>query len=120
MARLLFTSRLKGVVFSITSRATIDFTEEMPLEESRFLIDFCRRADNDAWCYVGCNSILLKKDSKVIVHRDNQGEVVAMIIAPATGNDLSSSGILSAVTNSKFDVHFMSSNCELKLSSPAT
>lgn len=92
----------------------------MPLKESRFLIDFCRRVVNDAWCNVGCKSIILKNDSKVIVHRDKQGEVVAVIIAPTTGNDLSSSGILSAVTNSKFDVHFMSSNCELKLSSPTT
>jgi hypothetical protein len=92
----------------------------MPLEESRFLIDFCRRATN-AWCFVGDESILMKSGSKVIVHRDENGEVVAMIIAPVTGNEQkSSSEILSAITNSKFDVHSMSSNCEMKLSSPTT
>jgi hypothetical protein len=118
---MLFTSRLKGVVFSITSRAAIDLSNEMPLEESRFLIDFCRRATNDAWCFVGEKSILMKSGSKVIVHRDENGDVVAMIIAPITGNkQKSSSEILSAITNSKFDVHSMSSNCEMKLSSPTT
>ncbi len=119
LARMLFTSRLKGVVFSITSRATIDLANEMPLEEYRFLIDLCRREVNDGWCCVGVKNILLKSGSKVIVHRGENGEVTAMIIAPATGHEQpSSSEIVSAITTSKFDIHSISSNCEMKLSPP--
>ena len=119
MARMLFTSRLKGVIFSVTSRATVDLAKEMPLDEYRFLIDLCRREANDGWCCVGDKNILLKIGSKVIVHRDENGEVTAMIIAPGTGHEQpSSSEILSAIANSKCDIHSMSSNCEMKLSPP--
>ena len=93
----------------------------MPLEETRYLIDLCRREVNDGWCCVDVKNILLKSGSKVIVHRDENGEVSAMIIVPATGHEPpSSSEILSAITNSKFDVHSMTSNCEMKLSPPTS
>lgn len=116
--RTLFTSRLKRVVFSISSQATVDVSTEMHMKESQFLFHFCRRHIVDSWCRMGGKSILLMHGSNAIVHRDEHGEVLAVIISPITGNgeQICSPRILSAITDSNFDVHTLDSNCKLLLS----
>lgn len=119
MARMLFTSRFKKEIFSVASEETIDPTLDASYEipqECRFLLNCCNGlATKGSVSFLGDASILLKSGSKVFVHRDEDGKVLAMVIAPNDGDLSSSSEILSAIDKSKYDSLSLSSNCEMKL-----
>ena len=119
LARILLTSRLKGKLFSIVTEETIDLMNDLSysaMQESRFSLDCCNNVAKDSFSYLGDKSILMKSGgSKVFVHRDKDGNVLAMVVVPLDGKLKSSSEILSAIGTSKYDFHSISSNCEMKI-----
>lgn len=119
LAVTLLTSRLKGKLFCIASKETIDPLKDVSClveQESRFLLTCCNTyVTKDSWSFLGDKRILMKSGSKVFVHRDKEGNVVAMVVAPFDGKLKSSSEILSAIGTLKCDTHSVSSNCELRL-----
>ena len=118
LARMLLTSRLQGKLFSIVTEETIDLMNDLSysaMQESRFLLACCKNVAKDSFSFLGDKSILMKSGSKVFVHRDNDGNVLAMVVVPLDGKLKPSSEILSAIGASKYDSHSISSNCEMKI-----
>jgi hypothetical protein len=120
VAHKLFTSRLKKETFSVASEGTTDPTTHdasyATSQECRFLLSCCNgRATKGSLSFLGDKSILLKAGSRVFVHRDKDGRVLALVVVPIDGHLSSPSEILSAMGKSDYESHSMNSNCEMKL-----
>ena len=121
LTRELFTARLKGKLFSIATEETIDPGQDLPysvVQESRFLLTcFKGNARKDSWCFLDDKNIQIKSGSKMLVQRDKNGKVLAMIVIPSDGKSNPPSEILSAISSrlSKFDTHSISSSCTMRL-----
>lgn len=128
LSKLLFTSRLKGKLFSISSEEMVDSLLKDDsysiVQESRFLMTcFSNNSIIEAWSFLdnGDKLIHMKSGSKVFVHRDNDGKVLAMIVAPS--NDTAAmiksapTEIVSAInsTTSKDDIHSINTSCTMRL-----
>ena len=120
LACKLLTSRLKRETYSVASEEAIDPTKldasYATPQECRFLLSCCSgRATKGSLSFLGDGSILLQSSSKVFVHRDEDGNVLAVVIIPINGHPGLPSEILSAMVKSEYNLHSMNSNCEMKL-----
>jgi hypothetical protein len=120
VTRKLFTSRLKKETYSVALEETIDPTTldasyAIP-QECRFLLSCCNgRATKGSLTFLDYKSILLQSGSKVFVHRDKDGKVLAVVVVPIDGHLSSPSEILSAMAKSEYESHSVNSNCEMRL-----
>ena len=127
LPKLLFTSRLKGKLFSISSEEMVDSLLKDDtysiVQESRLLMT-CSSNNSiiEAWSFLdnGDKLIHMKSGSKVFVHRDNDGKVLAMVVAPSNDtlmNKSAPSELISAInsTTSKYDIHSINTNCTMRL-----
>ena len=121
LTRELFTARLKGKLFSIASEETFDPEEAIPysvVQESRFLVTcFKGNARRETWSFLDDKNIHVKSGSKMLVQRDKEGKILAIIVVPSDGKSSPPSEILSAISSrlSKFDTHSISSSCTMRL-----
>ena len=111
--------------YSVASEEAIDPTKldasYATPQECRFLLSCCSgRATKGSLSFLGDGSILLQSGSKVFVHRDEDGNVLAVVVIPIDGHPGSPSEILSAMVKSEYDSHSMNSNCEMKLQCHST
>ena len=119
LAKMLFTSRLKGKVYCVTSGKTVESEDDASysvVQESHFLCaSFNNNSSrNESWSFLGDKMVQIRSGSKVFVHRDDNGKVLAIVVAPSNEN-VASAEILSAMKESKFDTHSISSNCTMRL-----
>lgn len=131
LPKLLFTSRLKGKLLSISSEEMVgsllkDDTYSI-VQESRFLMTcFSSNSIIEAWSFLdnGDKLIHMKSGSKVFVHRDNDGKVLAMTVAPSNGtlmNKSAPSELVSAINSTmskskaKYDIHSINTSCTMRL-----
>ena len=129
LSKLLFTSRLKGKLFSISSEEMVDSLLKDDrysiVQESRFLMT-CSSNNSiiEAWSFLDNDEKLIhmKSGSKVFVHRNNDGKVLAaMVVAPS--NDTAAMiksaplELVSAInsTMSKYDIHSINTSCTMRL-----
>lgn len=117
-ARMLLTSRMKGKVYSVVSGEVFD-VQQLPYSvicESRFLEASCNHAfKSTEWSCLGVKNMLIVAGSKVFVHRDRDGKVIAMVVAPSEGALQSSSELVTALGSSKYDAHSIRSSCDVRL-----
>ena len=118
LARMLLTSRLQGKLFSVVTEEITDPMKDesySAMQESRFLLACCPNYSKYSVSFLGDKSVLVKSGSKGFVHRDKNGNILAIVVVPFDGELKSSSDVLSAIGTSKYDLHSINSNCEMKL-----
>ena len=130
LSKLLFTSRLKGKLFSISSEEMVDSLlkddTHSIVQESRFLMTCFSNSSIEAWSFLDNDEKLIhmKSGSKVFVHRNNDGKVLAaMVVAPS--NDTAAmiksaplelvSAINSTMSKAKYDIHSINTSCTMRL-----
>ena len=129
LPKLLFTSRLKGKLFSISSEEMVDSLLKDDtysiVRESRFLMTcFSNNSIIEAWSFLdnGDKLIHMKSGSKVFVHRDDDGKVLAMTVAPSNDSLMNKSApselvsaINSKMSKAKYDIHSINTSCTMRL-----
>ncbi|KAL9180385.1 hypothetical protein ACHAXT_008355 [Thalassiosira profunda] len=111
--RLLFTSRKKGNMFGIVEGKEVDPTGDFTKEEARFLLTCCKsRVRNSFSIDEDKATMLIQSGAKMLVHRDEEGEMVAMVLVPSECPKPSSE-ILAEIGASKFDSHSIRSTCRV-------
>ena len=118
-AQPLLTSRLQGKLYSMAAKAIVDPKSKdlySVVNESQLLIVLCSNPAKEPLSFLEDKNIVIKSGSKVFIHRDENGNVVAMVVAPVDGSALkSSSEFFSSIEASKYDAHSITSSCELRI-----
>ena len=120
LAKALWKSRFAEQLFSVATEKTIDPMNDSSYsvdQESQFLIHCFssnHRTENSLRL-LESNNIMMKSGSKVFLHRDKDGKVLAMVVAPLDGQLKSSSDVLSAIGTSSCDTHAMQTDCTMAL-----
>jgi len=114
-ARLLFTSRMKGQLYDITCKEKPDGqgNEYLFAEEHKFLLWFCSRKAESC---LGGRRLYLTAGSKVLLPRDKNGEILAVVVTEAGKTSKTPEEIIKSLDASKCDIHKMKSNGEVWIS----
>lgn len=114
-ARLLLTSRMKGQLYDITCKETTDGqgSEYLFADEHKFLLWFCSRKIESC---LGGRRLYLTAGSKVLLPRDKNGGIFAVVVTEAGETSKTPEQIIKSLDASKCDVHKMKSSGEILIS----
>lgn len=113
---MLLTSRVKKTLFSVALEQTVDEAggESYSVRnESRVLVKCCEsHATTDSMTFLGDESIVMKSGSKVFVQRDEDENVLGIVVAPPNGKVKWPSDLSTFRTGAP---RSLTANCVMKL-----